>query len=167
MGKLINKLVDNKKVKSPLSENRYLLIKVLSCINTTIWLFIIFLMHYVWDASWVYKLIVLSVLFITTPSLQDLKKPYEQYLKEWEENLKAREIRPICGIQAMIQKRGIVIKKCDPEGKVKIGNEFWSALTIDGRDMDVGTDVIVRSIEGMKVIVEKNGPRRDQKNGFL
>jgi membrane protein implicated in regulation of membrane protease activity len=152
---MIRKLIDAERANCPLSENRYILIKVLSCINTIIWLVILYVMHYVWHTSWGFKLLVLSVLLITTPSLGDLKKPYEQYLKEWEDELRHREIRRISGTRAMIQKRGIVIKKCAPEGKVRIGNELWTALSIDGTEIDIGEHIFVRDITGMKLIVEK------------
>jgi len=70
--------------------------------------------------------------------------------------LRKGEDGPVCGIQAMIQKTGIVIEKCDPEGKVRIGNEFWTALAMEGTEIDIGEQIIVRDIKGMKLIVEKH-----------
>lgn len=123
---------------------------------TVMWVLILIFMHY-WNVSYWVKLPIYFLLIVGTPSLSDLIKPYEQYKKEWELEQEASRniIRSGVGAEGMISKTGIAIKKCDPEGKVKIGNETWRALAIDKSEIAIGTNVIVRDMTGMTLIVEK------------
>ena len=41
------------------------------------------------------------------------------------------------------------------EGQVKVMGQIWSARTIGGEPLPAGASVIVRTIEGVKVLVEK------------
>lgn len=41
----------------------------------------------------------------------------------------------------------------DGIGEVKVGNEIWRAITIDGADIAVGEKVSINSISGNKVVV--------------
>ena len=45
------------------------------------------------------------------------------------------------------------VSNIDAKGQVKVDNQIWSARSIDGRDLPVGTKVIVLRIEGVKLIV--------------
>jgi len=56
---------------------------------------------------------------------------------------------------ALVGKIGIVTRKIqkDARGYVKIESEEWSAKEINGNEIEKGTKVIVRSVEGNKVIV--------------
>jgi len=56
---------------------------------------------------------------------------------------------------ALVGKIGLVTKKipADARGYVKIEGEEWSAKEINGNEIETGTKVIVRSIDGNKVIV--------------
>ena len=56
----------------------------------------------------------------------------------------------------MINKKGIVIKKIVPntmDGKVKIENQTWSAVS-EG-EIEKGEKIIVKDAKGVHVIVEK------------
>ena len=62
--------------------------------------------------------------------------------------------RSSLGVEGMILKKSVVIKKCDPEGKVRIGSELWNALSKDKKEVNVGENIIVRDIKNMKLTVE-------------
>ena len=145
------------KIKSfPFSREKYWLFIIAAWLYTIIWMYSLVLMYH-WEVSLWIKLPIYLVLICATPSFSDLIKSYEQYKKEWELEQEASKniIRSGVGREGMISKTGIVIKKCDPEGRVKIGNETWRALTADKSEIDTGTTVIVRDITGMTLIIEK------------
>lgn len=60
-------------------------------------------------------------------------------------------------VSALIGKIGKVTKKIPIDGKgyVKIGGEEWPAMEINNREVEVDSKVIVKNIDGNKVIVEK------------
>jgi len=60
------------------------------------------------------------------------------------------------GSEGMMHKSGEVISACTPIGKVRIGNEIWNAESIDGNSIDDGEKVLVREIQGLKLIIEKS-----------
>jgi membrane protein implicated in regulation of membrane protease activity len=39
-------------------------------------------------------------------------------------------------------------------GRVKVGGEVWRAVTPDESKVDIGQKVIIRGVEGCKVVVE-------------
>lgn len=58
----------------------------------------------------------------------------------------------------LVGQRGVVTNKINISkgiGRVKIGHEDWSALSIDNSVLEVGTKVKVKSIDGVKLIVEE------------
>lgn len=58
----------------------------------------------------------------------------------------------------LIGKTGIVIEDISPEkfaGEIKIKGQVWSAVTPDGSLIEKGTTVVVKSIDGVKLVVEK------------
>ncbi|WP_101773122.1 NfeD family protein [Peptostreptococcus faecalis] len=60
---------------------------------------------------------------------------------------------------AFIGKKGYVIKPITPEkaGLVKVKGEVWTAISVsDEQTIGVDEEIIVRSIEGVKLVVEKN-----------
>lgn len=61
-------------------------------------------------------------------------------------------------VEALIGKEGIVTDIIDPltgVGEVKIGGEVWRAHPMPGVSLEKGQRVIIRGVEGSKVIVEK------------
>jgi membrane protein implicated in regulation of membrane protease activity len=147
----------------PLSRKKYRLIMIALWLYTAMWILILIFMHY-WGVSYWIKLPIYFLLIVGTPSLSDLIKPYERYEKEWQMQQEAARniIRSGVGAEGMILKTGTVIKKCDPEGKVRIGNETWRALAIDKSELDIGVTVIVRDITGMTLIVEKKSSQGEE-----
>ena len=59
---------------------------------------------------------------------------------------------------SIIGKKGIVTKQIsniDGVGQVKIGGEIWSAVSCDNTEIAPDTEVTVKKIEGVKVVVTK------------
>ncbi|MDD4873527.1 MAG: NfeD family protein [Dehalococcoidales bacterium] len=67
---------------------------------------------------------------------------------------RALDRKLIDGPEAILGKKGKVIKELDPRGLVKINGELWSAESKDG-NLDVGEEVIVTSHEGIKLVVKR------------
>ncbi|MBN2000931.1 NfeD family protein [candidate division KSB1 bacterium] len=60
-------------------------------------------------------------------------------------------------VDALIGKSCIVSEAIDNVsdiGRVKIGGEIWRAITQDDSKVDIGQKVIIRKVEGCRVIVE-------------
>ncbi len=60
-------------------------------------------------------------------------------------------------VDALVSKSGLVTEVIDHAsgtGRVKIDGEDWRAVTLDESLVDVGQRVIVREIDGSKVVVE-------------
>ncbi len=59
----------------------------------------------------------------------------------------------------VIDVEAVVIEQIDPienKGKIKVLGQIWSASGLHHETIDVGEKVIIRAIEGVRVIVEKN-----------
>ena len=54
----------------------------------------------------------------------------------------------------IVGKLGIVVRECSPEGKVRIGDVTWSAISYDGAPLRVGETVSVQDIQEMKLAVK-------------
>jgi len=66
---------------------------------------------------------------------------------------------------SLIGRTGVVVTKVTPDnlkGKVKIENDIWSASSV-GREIPVGTKVIVTSSEGVHVVVSETFSEKIQK----
>jgi membrane protein implicated in regulation of membrane protease activity len=60
-------------------------------------------------------------------------------------------------VDALIGAIGLVVDPVDHfagTGSIKIGGEIWSAISLSENDIETGTKVIVRGIEGCKVRIE-------------
>ncbi|MBC2576003.1 NfeD family protein [Peptostreptococcus canis] len=59
---------------------------------------------------------------------------------------------------AFIGKKGFVIRDITPEkpGLVKVKGEEWTAIAVDDNQMiEKGVEIVVKSIEGVKLVVDK------------
>jgi membrane protein implicated in regulation of membrane protease activity len=63
--------------------------------------------------------------------------------------------RASVGIESLVGKRGVVISDLWPAGQVKIDGEIWGARCDGG--CESGTEVVVRSIEGLTLVVDPAG----------
>lgn len=69
--------------------------------------------------------------------------------------LKQKEVPS--NVFSLIGKRGIVVQginNLEGLGQVKIGGEIWKAVSEDGREIEVDTEIEVIRVEGVKVIVK-------------
>jgi len=56
----------------------------------------------------------------------------------------------------ILGKPRIVVRECSPEGKVRIGDITWSAISYDGVPLRVGAKVTVQDMQEMKLAVIAN-----------
>jgi membrane protein implicated in regulation of membrane protease activity len=63
-----------------------------------------------------------------------------------------RRYRVTTGVEGMIGKRGEVIARCDPVGRVRVHGEIWSARSSD--TAEVGETVSVTAVDGLTLLVE-------------
>jgi membrane protein implicated in regulation of membrane protease activity len=56
------------------------------------------------------------------------------------------------GVETLVGKRGVAVGDLWPEGQIKLDGEIWRARCSGG--CDAGTDVVVRSIEGLTLVVD-------------
>ena len=59
------------------------------------------------------------------------------------------------GSEGMLDKKGIVIENCSPIGRVRMANELWNARAINDETIIKGEEVIVKSVEGLNLNVQK------------
>jgi len=63
--------------------------------------------------------------------------------------------RSVAGAEGLVGRQAVVVEPCDPDGRVTVGPELWFARSITGVAISVGTAVVVREVEGLRLIVEK------------
>ena len=56
------------------------------------------------------------------------------------------------GAETLVGQRAIVASDCMPEGQVRVAGELWRAQCRGGAS--VGDEVIVREVDGLKLVVE-------------
>lgn len=70
----------------------------------------------------------------------------------------------LTGIDRLLDARGIVIEDIEPhsgQGRVRVGAEEWRAFTPDHEALRTGTRVVVKRVEGTRVVViPSEGPAR-------
>lgn len=64
----------------------------------------------------------------------------------------SRTRRKVVGPAALVGATGEVVDACRPDGWVKVRAELWQARCDEGAD--AGSDVRIRSIEGLVLVVE-------------
>jgi membrane protein implicated in regulation of membrane protease activity len=56
------------------------------------------------------------------------------------------------GVETLVGKRGIAVGELWPTGQVRVDGEIWNARCEGG--CDAGTEVVVRSVEGLTLVVD-------------
>ncbi|MHA2616908.1 MAG: NfeD family protein [bacterium JZ-2024 1] len=69
--------------------------------------------------------------------------------------------RPFVGKESLLEKIGEVVRDLTPEGQVLVEGELWKAFSLTG-PVERGKKVLIRKVEGMKVLVE---PWREETTG--
>lgn len=59
--------------------------------------------------------------------------------------------RSSVGVETLVGRQGVAVGELWPDGQVKIGGEIWRARCDGG--CDAGTKVVVRSVEGLTLVV--------------
>jgi membrane protein implicated in regulation of membrane protease activity len=59
------------------------------------------------------------------------------------------------GAQTLVGRRGVAVRDLWPTGQIKIDGEIWAARCDGG--CDSGTEVVVRSVEGLTLVVDPAG----------
>jgi membrane protein implicated in regulation of membrane protease activity len=67
----------------------------------------------------------------------------------------SRRRRALVGAEALVGATGVASTNLWPEGQVKLNGEIWSARCLGG--CDEGTEVIVRSVDGLMLVVDPAG----------
>jgi membrane protein implicated in regulation of membrane protease activity len=60
--------------------------------------------------------------------------------------------RPVVGAEALVGAIGVVVDPCNPEGRVRVGGELWTARCDDGAKL--GTSVRVTGVTDLTLVVE-------------
>jgi membrane-bound serine protease (ClpP class) len=63
--------------------------------------------------------------------------------------------QPTTGREAMIDAVGTVKVPLDPQGRVLVYGEWWSASSEDGQPINVGEQIRVTKIDGFQLKVKK------------
>jgi membrane-bound serine protease (ClpP class) len=58
----------------------------------------------------------------------------------------------------IVGKPGIVVQECSPQGRVRIGDVTWSAISHDGITLRVGERITVQDMEELKLTVKAKAP---------
>jgi membrane-bound ClpP family serine protease len=66
--------------------------------------------------------------------------------------------RSVTGAEGMLGRRGRVRVGCTPRGKVEIAGEIWDASAIEGLSIEANATIVVRDIEGLRLLVERVDP---------
>jgi membrane protein implicated in regulation of membrane protease activity len=56
------------------------------------------------------------------------------------------------GVETIVGRRGVAVRELSPDGQVKVDGEIWGARCPVG--CDAGADIVVRSVDGLTLIVE-------------
>lgn len=60
--------------------------------------------------------------------------------------------------EALIDREAVVledISNVESRGSVKVGGTIWSARSTDGNDIKAGSHIVIKEIEGVKLLVSK------------
>lgn len=105
-------------------------------------------------AAWVCALVGLPFLFqlfvflLVSYVLLILTRPF---IKNW---LSHKTVKT--NADRFIGQTGLVIEAIDPvegRGQIKVGGQVWSAISVDGKGIEIGKKVQVTAITGVKLVV--------------
>jgi len=68
---------------------------------------------------------------------------------------KAHRVKPVTGINGIMDGTAIVSSTLKPHGQVKISGEIWGAVSDTGKNIEKGKKVRIRSIEGLVLTVSE------------
>ncbi|MCW6170517.1 MAG: NfeD family protein [Thermoplasmatales archaeon] len=63
---------------------------------------------------------------------------------------------PVTGKETLIGMRGVVVRSTDDLMEVKLNNkQIWRAMSADGHKISTGTDVMVKNVDNLTVVIEE------------
>ncbi|HYM80672.1 MAG TPA: nodulation protein NfeD [Candidatus Limnocylindria bacterium] len=65
--------------------------------------------------------------------------------------LRAQRRRVTTGAEGMIGRRGVSIERLAPDGRVRVGDEYWNAVS--SRPLEIGEDVEIIGVDGLRLRV--------------
>ncbi len=68
---------------------------------------------------------------------------------------KAHKKKPVTGKSGMIGETAITLETSNPDGQIKIGGEIWNAISKNKKKINKGEHVIIISIKGLTLFVQK------------
>jgi membrane-bound serine protease (ClpP class) len=68
---------------------------------------------------------------------------------------KAHRVRPVTGMEGVMDGTATVSSTLKPEGQVKISGEIWGAVSDTGKNIKKGKKVRIKSIDGLVLTVEE------------
>ncbi len=125
---------------------------------TTIWFCISAFVSLILAAFQVLPIIQIIVFVVLSTGLLLATKPLVKKLKE--KPIIRTNVDQIIGQVAVVTKE-ISLKEY---GEVKINNNLWRAVTKDDFVYQIGDEVIINEISGVKVIVSKNKIKKESKD---
>jgi membrane-bound serine protease (ClpP class) len=70
----------------------------------------------------------------------------------------SRRRRARVGAEALVGATAEVVERLDPEGRVRVAGELWSARTTTAEPVEPGTAVTILALEGLVLDVEPISP---------
>ena len=67
--------------------------------------------------------------------------------------------KPVVGPEVLNGLTGVVVEKLDPQGRVDVNGEIWTAVSSQGGCVEEGEKVLVEKIDGNKLVVRKEKTR--------
>lgn len=95
-----------------------------------------------WTQFWVFLIVSILALVGTRPFVKKV--------------LKMKQVRT--NADSMVGRVGVVVEEIPDAGalgRVDLAGQLWSAISDDGGPIPVGEKVLIKSIEGVKVVVER------------
>ena len=81
--------------EAPLNRQKYRLWILLFWLYAILWLGVLITVAYFWNVSPVWKVLIAVLLLFVAPSIHDLFRPYENYLKEREKFIGVKDTQDI------------------------------------------------------------------------
>jgi membrane protein implicated in regulation of membrane protease activity len=69
----------------------------------------------------------------------------------WSQRRRAR-----VGAEALVGAHAEVVERLDPEGRVRVAGELWTARSSDGGHVEPGASVRIVRLEGLTLFVERD-----------
>jgi hypothetical protein len=73
--------------------------------------------------------------------------------------------RKLCDLDRLVGRNVIGGQKRYPDWGVRVGNQIWDGVSVDRFNLTIGDEVTIRSVEGLKLIIEKTRLKNSRQKG--